>query len=210
MSARPYQSSSVTDLKALVEAKPLDRPLLETVLQELALRRTQKAVDLRRFVEALVVAGAATTAAPTGARATPRKATRAGVPQREPSRRPEGAVTPPRRARGTSSTKAAVDPAPADVAVTAATDSPRPSGLGLEERHALLRETFTLEAEVLARWGMTPLLPQVLRERVVALWRAHLQEHGAAGHPYGLTLTHLENDLGRSDRREIEPDGGPS
>ncbi len=44
------------------------------------------------------------------------------------------------------------------------------------QRLALLRTTFTEEAERLARWGMTPVLPGELRQLVAQAWAARVSE----------------------------------
>ena len=61
-----------------------------------------------------------------------------------------------------------------------------------EKRYETLRRSFTAESEVLARWGMTSLMPVGMRGRVFSVWR-DLIAHGQ--HPLGLTLTDLERDL---------------
>lgn len=43
-------------------------------------------------------------------------------------------------------------------------------------RLALLRTTFTEEAERLARWGMTPILPGELQQLVAQAWAARVSE----------------------------------
>lgn len=47
-------------------------------------------------------------------------------------------------------------------------------------RYESLRATFTVEAELLARWGMTPLLPHDLQDLVFEEWYKKLQDgqHG--------------------------------
>jgi len=49
-----------------------------------------------------------------------------------------------------------------------------PLGTADADRLALLRTTFTAEAEILAKWGMTPSLPTAGRAVVVEWWRAQL------------------------------------
>lgn len=61
-----------------------------------------------------------------------------------------------------------------------------------EKRYETLRRSFTAESEVLARWGMTSLMPMAMRGGVFSVWR-ELLAHGQ--HPLGLTLTDLERDL---------------
>ncbi|AMB39659.1 MULTISPECIES: hypothetical protein [Paenarthrobacter] len=44
----------------------------------------------------------------------------------------------------------------------------------LKRKYETLRATFTLEAEILARWGMTPLLPADLQIQVFDAWEGRL------------------------------------
>ncbi len=74
------------------------------------------------------------------------------------------------------------------------------------DRLALLRKTFTAEAEILARWGMTPGLPADARAAVVAWWRSRLTSVPDA---MGRTIDALERDLAAGTRegalRTLEP-----
>ena len=79
---------------------------------------------------------------------------------------------------------------------------------GIEARYQALRETFTAESGVLARWGMTSLMPQVMRRDVFAAWRDLL---GRGQHPGEFTIADLETDLRRLEAEhgvttEDEPD----
>jgi hypothetical protein len=40
----------------------------------------------------------------------------------------------------------------------------------LQKRYRSLRDTFTLEGEILARWGMTAAIPRDVEEKVFELW----------------------------------------
>lgn len=68
-----------------------------------------------------------------------------------------------------------------------------PAGLTVEGKYSALRETFTAEAEVLSRWGLTSLAPAPLRELAIDYWRRVL----AAGlpHPLDMTSADLERDV---------------
>jgi hypothetical protein len=57
----------------------------------------------------------------------------------------------------------------------------------LSARFEILRATFTVEGELLARWGMTEDIPPEIEDRVFALWRKR--------------LSNLPDDRGRSLRR---------
>jgi hypothetical protein len=65
------------------------------------------------------------------------------------------------------------------------------------ERLAILRSTFTAEAEILARWGVTPALPAECLAQVSDWWRAKL-----SGEPdlMGRSVASLERDLAQVDR----------
>lgn len=60
------------------------------------------------------------------------------------------------------------------------------------DRLALLRTTFTTEAEILAKWGMTPALPAEGRDRVASWWRTRL---GRGSDAMGRSVDALERDL---------------
>ena len=53
---------------------------------------------------------------------------------------------------------------------------PTPVPLGMDARYELLRLTFTLEAEILARWGMTDAMPREFQSIVFKLWAAALAD----------------------------------
>ena len=63
-------------------------------------------------------------------------------------------------------------------------------------RYEALRATFTIEAELLARWGMTPALPTDLRSVVFALWEERL---GESTDELGRNLANLTNDRSLAD-----------
>jgi hypothetical protein len=59
-------------------------------------------------------------------------------------------------------------------------------------RYEVLRETFTAEAELLARWGMTPSMPTEMRREVFTSWRRWLSRRE---HPHGMTVSDLDADM---------------
>ena len=67
----------------------------------------------------------------------------------------------------------------------------------LTSRYEALRAAFTTEAEFLARWGMTPAMPDDLRSEVYAWWERRL---GASADELGRSLASLVNDRSRADR----------
>lgn len=50
----------------------------------------------------------------------------------------------------------------------------------IRETHDALRSTFSEEGELLARWGMSPLLPDDLFESFIDAWRAWLRQRPTA------------------------------
>lgn len=78
----------------------------------------------------------------------------------------------------------------------------------LEERYESLRKTFTLQGELLARWGMTPALPLDLQELVFEHWRQRL---AGSRNFSGRSLTALAEDRERIAReREAFGDANPT
>ncbi len=67
----------------------------------------------------------------------------------------------------------------------------------LSMRYETLRATFTEEAEILARWGVTAGLPPSMREVVFSEWRNAFAEGGT--HPFGMTQIDLDSDLRKLD-----------
>lgn len=63
----------------------------------------------------------------------------------------------------------------------------------LESRYFALRATFTAEAEILSRWGMTSLAPPPLRDAAFRYWQEIFNAGGQ--HPLGLGRDDLERDL---------------
>jgi hypothetical protein len=63
----------------------------------------------------------------------------------------------------------------------------------LESRYLALRATFTAEAEILARWGLTSLAPPRLRDAAFRCWQEIFNSGGQ--HPLGLGRDDLERDL---------------
>jgi len=80
----------------------------------------------------------------------------------------KGAPLPPVTKRGASAETDGTEATAAEVA-SAEFES-------LRQTYELLRATFTVEAEVLARWGMTSAMPQDLQELVFGEWMKRLSE----------------------------------
>ena len=94
-------------------------------------------------------------------------------------------------------------PEPGTVVDSPAATTESPLDRGQQETFDLLRETFTLEAEILARWGMTPAAPKEIEKLVFAEWRKLLK-----GGPddRGRSMEMLEEDISKlasQDRSEF-------
>ena len=72
--------------------------------------------------------------------------------------------------------------------------APTATGLPSDERLAILRETYTEGAEVLARWGLTTAVPSPLFDVVVEWWREVVGERPDR---FGRTRSRLEEDVAR-------------
>lgn len=57
--------------------------------------------------------------------------------------------------------------------------------------YEFLRNTFTEEGEILARWGITPMLPESMKTKIFELWREYLKKNKDS---MFRTLEQLEND----------------
>ena len=73
-------------------------------------------------------------------------------------------------------------------------DSSKEFGRELTEAYELLRETFTVESEILARWGMTTALPRELRDLMFSEWRRRLARKPGT---HGRSMERLEADVER-------------
>lgn len=93
------------------------------------------------------------------------------------------------------SAEAGDDPAP--IAASSVGVDGTPKSRDLEQRYELLRATFTIEGEILARWGMTASMPTRLRTDVFEMWSRRV-----SGTPdgQGRTRASLEADIERLAR----------
>ena len=69
-----------------------------------------------------------------------------------------------------------------------------PEAKDIAQRLAALRETYTEESEILAKWGITTALPEDLRTAILSQWVARLTEKPDQ---FGRTLATLEADTAR-------------
>ena len=102
-------------------------------------------------------------------------------------RKPTKGRTPPRGA-------APGPEAPEPVSVAHATSSRT-----LEKAFALLRETFTEDSEILAKWGMTTSMPRDLRDLVFEHWSWRV---GSKSDEFGRNAERLHADLDRLRNNE--------
>lgn len=74
----------------------------------------------------------------------------------------------------------------------------------LKSRHDLLRATFTIEGEILARWGMTNSIPRDFEILIFDLWSKDIN---ATGDLFGRTSSQLSSDLEKlqKERRGMNP-----
>jgi hypothetical protein len=71
---------------------------------------------------------------------------------------------------------------------------PEAEAPAIGEAHDALRATFSEEGELLARWGMSPLLPDDLFESFIDAWRAWLRQRPTAD---GRSTPEFEADVHR-------------
>ncbi|MDA2989415.1 MAG: hypothetical protein O2815_10095 [Actinomycetota bacterium] len=70
----------------------------------------------------------------------------------------------------------------------------------LEEAYELLRQTFTEDSEILARWGMTSAMPEPVRELVLEEWGRRV---ATGPDEFGRTLERLTQDVERLRANKI-------
>jgi len=165
--ARPHRSKSIVQLTELVDDKNVTKKTILEVIDELSYRTTPKAKRLL-----------------------------ARLQKKDPSLVTE--VTKPvaasRRAAGRRSSSSKQANNSGDGVIPKETELLGPEARDIAQRLAVLRETYTEEAEFLARWGMTSALPGDMRAQVFKLWKSRL-----AGQPdeFGRSLASLEVDTAR-------------
>ena len=64
--------------------------------------------------------------------------------------------------------------------------------MNIKKRHDSLRATFTIEGEILARWGMTGSIPRELEEKVFEYWS---KSTTSTEDEFGRTSTQLGRDI---------------
>jgi hypothetical protein len=175
--ARPYIGKSVVELERLAEANPDDANVIAGVIAELRHRNVPRA---KKLLARLSGESSPSRAVPRKSTARPTKATA----------RPTKATAKPTKAAAKDGRAKPVVPGPV-VEAELATTNPDVDR-SLQQAFELLRESFTLEAEILARWGMTPTLPKVIVQSVFTAWRKVLK---SGPDDRGRSLELLEQDM---------------
>ena len=73
--------------------------------------------------------------------------------------------------------------------------------INIKKRHDCLRATFTIEGEILARWGMTGSIPRELEEKVFEYWS---NSTTSTEDEFGRTSAQLSGDI---ERLQLERKG---
>lgn len=167
---RKLGQKSLEELKGLAQRSPERVP---EVIHELSFRKTRGA---KRFLDELKdfkPSGQSSKVGKTSAGKSSTHDKRSGSDGAPSSRRvPKTSIRP-------TSTSTVVDPQERD----------------LEQRFELLRSTFTIEGEILARWGMTSSMPPEIEAQVFSSWRKSLEQGSVDS--LGRSMVSLEEDLKR-------------
>lgn len=150
MNARPYALMKIDQLEELARSSSDDSDVRRRLLAELEYRTNRRAQRLRSQLEGTnpLDAGSATRA--------------------EPHAKPS-VITP--------FSKGCTHEPPND-ATCPTSQSSADEHESLLRTFESLRATFTVEAELLARWGMTPALPQEIQDLVFEEWIKRLTSPG--------------------------------
>lgn len=70
----------------------------------------------------------------------------------------------------------------------------KPASRSLLEAYDILRETFTEDSEILARWGLTTALPVEMQKTIFKEWARRV---GASPDEFGRTIERLRSDVER-------------
>jgi hypothetical protein len=168
MVARPLMQFGVQELSDHSTRGDFERKL---VLEELEFRTTRAA---RRLKESLMQAGTVST---------PQKPNETTNNSRErPPKKPQGGSRPEQGQPAPGCARSGV--------------VPRLGGVDTEltSRFEILRATFTVEGEILARWGLTEEIPPEIEDEVFSLWRKKLSD---SPDNRNRTRRQLEEDLER-------------
>jgi hypothetical protein len=175
---RPYIKLRISEIE-LRSATASDIELRE-LADELSFRKSQRAITLRSELEKRLEGhGGGLGGAP---------AKKSGAKKKAPPKKSGAKKKAPAKKSGAN------DAGRTHVGV---------AGDGWEARYEVLRATFSLEAEVLARWGMTGAMPAEIERLVFDEWRARVTD---SPDRYGRTRRRLERDVERleAERRAEE------
>jgi hypothetical protein len=167
---RPHRSMSIGDLTKIVDDKKVTQKTISEVIDELSHRTTPKAKKLLARLK----------------RQNPSLDSRASKP--DPT---------PRPSRGKQSRKSKPVDESGDGVVPRETESLGPEAKDAAQRLAALRETYTEESEILAKWGITTALPADMRAELLSRWKTKLTDQPDQ---LGRSLATLEVDVSRLRR----------
>lgn len=151
---RPYIQLSIEALESLAASSASDATILADLIEELGHRKMGRAQRLRYRLEAGAPLGASGNCALSSVRDTH---------------------------AGEARAEAADDQGGPDdelASIMAASDQEYSV---LLEKYESLRATFTAEAELLARWGMTPALPRDMQDFIFSQWNKKLSKGKRVG-----------------------------
>lgn len=163
MTQRPYITFGIEALEGLAQSSASNAKVVEDLIVELCHRKNPRAQRLKVRLERLNQLSMSEDVTAVGSDGSRKPATEAGVILNQPS---------------------------PTVERTSASGAPSSQYASLAHRYECLRATFTVEAELLARWGMTAQLPVDMQELVFCEWNKKL----SAGKHEGLSSEALEAD----------------
>jgi hypothetical protein len=172
---RPYISLSIAQLEFLAAEDPTDTSSVGLLIDELRHRHGRRVRRLLCRLEASV-----------------------DIESNRPTPAEKEAVVPSTHGP-MSSSSGGVAAVPSDESLCATTEDYEL----LLRKYEDLRLTFTVEAEILARWGMTPCMPRFMQEQTFAEWRKQLLQ---APDTLGRSVHTLDSDLLRilDERRLLQ------
>jgi hypothetical protein len=167
---RKLREKSLEELKGLAQRSPERVP---EVIHELSFRKTRGAKRFLDELNASQPSGQSSKVRKTGAGKSSEEGEHSGSRQSLSSRRAPEVAGEPNSACSEGGLRAR----------------------DLEQRFELLRSTFTIEGEILARWGMTSSMPPEIEAQVLSSWRKSLEQGSVDS--LGRSIVSLEEDLKR-------------
>lgn len=148
MTVRPYGSLKIEQLEALAKSSADDEEVLRRLLAELQHRRMPRAQRLRSQLEGLL----------------------------PPQLRGKSVPAQPGKWSTALTPELATFPQRPSIEVDSSTPISTKEFRALFAAYESIRATFTVEGELLARWGMTPELPGDLQDLIFEEWRKRLPD----------------------------------